>query len=248
MPATSFTIPLTSPRRPSNSFLLLPHCYEGDAAEQIPYRFTVIREERRESSTFSTGRIILLYPCLDCRWHLPLWLLFFGVTVSILTLLFLLTGSMYPVHGWWTRYGSDSLGVLKGICRAGHPPSAINDSVSHPLVPVSYVEPSRVFARSTRSGDLALPSSVMRRPSTSGPAFLVDNSVRASWSPGGAAVSLVGAIILLLMLSRSFPCSSRSASPTYHVMHDVPSLLAFRRRDISNREKSLEFNCGPWQG
>ncbi|KAI0270828.1 hypothetical protein BGY98DRAFT_234132 [Russula aff. rugulosa BPL654] len=173
MPATSFAIPLTSARRPSNSFLLSPHCYEGDATEQIPYRFTVIREERH------------------CRWHLPLWLLFFGVTVSILTLLFLLTGSMYPIHGWWTRYGSESLGVLKGICRAGHSPSAINDSVSHPLVPVNYVEPSHVFARSTRSGDFIMPPTVMRRPSKSGPAFLVDNSVRASWSPGGAAVSLV---------------------------------------------------------
>jgi hypothetical protein len=179
MPATSFAIPLTSARRPSNSFILSPHCYGGDAAEQIPYTFTVIREERREPSAL-TGRSTLLNPCVDCRWHLPLWLLFFGVTVSILTLLFLLTGSMYPIHGWWMRYGSESLGVLKGICRAGHSPSAVNDSVSYPLVPVSYVEPSRVFARSTRSGDLIVPSTVMRRPSASGPAFLVDNSVRAS--------------------------------------------------------------------
>jgi len=158
MPATSFVIPLTSARRPSNSFLLLPHCYEDDT-EQIPYRFIVIREEPH------------------CRWHLPLWLLFFGVTVSILTLLFLLTGSMYPIHGWWTRYGSQSLGVFKDICRSGHPPSAINDTVSHFLAPISYVEPCRVFARSTRSGDFILPSTVMRRPSSSGPAFLVDNSL-----------------------------------------------------------------------
>ena len=250
MPATSFAIPLTSARRPSNSFLLSPHCYEGDA-EQIPYRFTVIREERRESSTSTQSHSS--HPLhVDCRWHLPLWLLFFGVTVSILTLLFLLTGSMYPIHGWWSRYGSESLGVLKGICRAGHSPSAIDDSVSYPLAPVSYVEPSRVFARSTRSGNFIVPSTVMRRPSTSGPAFLVDNSVRASWSPGGTAVSLVGAQrnpASNIISHCSFPCSSRSASPTYHVMRDVLSLLAFRRRDTSNpQERSYEFNCGLWQG
>lgn len=187
MPATSFAIPLSSVRRPSNSFLLSPHCYEGDT-EQIPYRFTVVREESRELST--STRSHSSYRCVDCRWHLPLWLLFFGATVSILTLLFLLTGSMYPIHGWWTRYGSQSLGVLKGIYRGGHSPSAFNDTVSHPLAPVSHVEPCRVFARSTRSGDFIVPSTVMRRPSTSGPAFLVDNSVRASWSLGGAAVAV----------------------------------------------------------
>ncbi len=62
MSATSLAIiPLISSRRPSNSFLLLPHCYDGDT-EQIPYRFTVIREERRESPTwhFSTEQIFLL--------------------------------------------------------------------------------------------------------------------------------------------------------------------------------------------
>ena len=181
MPATFFAIPLTSARRhrPSNSYALSPHCYEGDA-EQIPYRFAVIREETRESSTSTPS--YSSHSCVDCRWHLPLWLLFFGVTVSILTLMFLLTGSMYPIHGWWTHYGSQSLGVLKGICRAGHSPSAIHDTVSRPLAPINYVEPSRVFARST-SGDFIMPSTAMRRPSTSGPAFLVDNSVRASWSP-----------------------------------------------------------------
>jgi hypothetical protein len=189
MPATSFAIPLSSARRPSNSFLLSPHCYEGDT-EQIPYRFTIVREEPRESSTSTSTLSYSSYPCVGCRWHLPLWLLFFGATVSILTLLFLLTGSMYPIHGWWTRYGSQSLGVLKDICGAGHSPSAINDTLSHPLAPVSYVEPRRVFARSTKSGDFIIPSTMMRRPSTSGPAFLLDNSVRASWSPGGAAVAV----------------------------------------------------------
>jgi len=187
MSATSIAIPLTSSRRPPNSFLLSPHCYDGDT-EQSPCRFTVIREESRESSTSTRG--YSSHSCIDCRWHLPLWLLFFGVTVSILTLLFLLTGSIYPIHGWWTHYGTHSLGVLKGIYHAGHPPSATNNSVSYPLAPVSYVEPCRVFARSTRSGDFVMPSTVMRRPSTNGPASLVDNSVRASWSAGGAAVAI----------------------------------------------------------
>jgi hypothetical protein len=186
MPAASFAIPLTPPpRHPTNSFYLSPRCYlhDGDP-EQSPYRFTVIRQEPREPPSSTRRRPS--HSCIDCRWHLPLWLLFFGVTVSILTLLFLLTGTVYPIHGWWTRYRSDSLGVLKiaeGIYRAGHIPS---ESTPHPLVPVSYVEPDRVFARSTRNGDFAIPSTVMTRPSTSGPASLVDNSVRASWSARGA--------------------------------------------------------------
>jgi hypothetical protein len=48
MPTTSFAVPLaTSPRHPSDSFsLCYPH--HGDT-EQISYRFTVIREEPRES-------------------------------------------------------------------------------------------------------------------------------------------------------------------------------------------------------
>lgn len=135
----------------------------------------------------------ILLTCEDCRWHLPLWLLFFGVTVSILTLLFLLTGSMYPVYGWRTRYHSQSLGVLKGICQ--HSPSAINDTVSHPLAPVSYVEPYRVrvLARSTRNRHFIMPPTVMSRPSPSGPAFLVDNSVRGSWSRCGGHCSFAGA-------------------------------------------------------
>jgi hypothetical protein len=172
---------LTSPRHPSNSFSPSPLCYQDDDTEQSPYSFMVIREEPRES--LSSIRSRSSHHCIDCRWHLPLWLLFFGVTVSILTLLFLLTGTVYPIHGWWTRHGSQSLGVLKiagDIYRAGHPPSAINNSTSHPLAPVSYVEPCHVFARSTRDGEFTIPSTVMRRPSKSGPASLVDNSVRAA--------------------------------------------------------------------
>jgi hypothetical protein len=119
---------------------------------------------------------------LDWRWHLPLWLLFFGVTVSIFTLLFLLTGTVYPIPGWWTRYSSHSLGVLKiagDIC-GGHDLLTINDSMPQPLAPVSHV--GRVFARSTRNGGITTPPTMMRRPSTSGPASLVDNTVRVNRS------------------------------------------------------------------
>jgi hypothetical protein len=72
------------------------------------------------------------------------------------------------------------LKIAGDIYRAGEPPSAINDSISQPLAPVSYVEPRRVFARLIKDGDVTAPSSIttMRRPSTSGPASLVDNTVR----------------------------------------------------------------------
>ena len=183
MPTTSFAIPLaTSPRHPTGSFSL---CYPHDGdTEQTSYRFTVIREEPRESLTASSTRKHS-HSGVGCRWHLPLWLLFFGVTVSILTLLFLLTGTVYPVHGWWTSHSLGMLKIAEGIYHAGH------DSTFHPLPPVSYGEP--VFARSTGNGDFSMPSAVMRRPSKSGPASLVDNSVRASWSVGDAG-SFVGII------------------------------------------------------
>ena len=203
-------IPLTSPRHSSNSFSLSPPCYHDEDTEQSSYRFTVIREEPRES--LSSTRCRSSHPCIDCRWHLPLWLLFFGVTVSILTLLFLLTGTVYPIHGWWTRYGSQSLSVLKiagGIYRSGHPPSAINDTTSHPLAPISYVEPGHVFARSTRNGEFTIPSTVMRRPSKSGPASLVDNSVRANrsaWQRHRGRYSFV----------RRYPVSAFFACPGPH--------------------------------
>src|SRR6266852_6694905 len=75
------------------------------------FRLIVMKAtQRSRTGSPSSGRNVVSHPLptpsysshplrVDCRWHLPLWLLFFGVTVSILTLLFLLTGSMYPVHG-----------------------------------------------------------------------------------------------------------------------------------------------------
>lgn len=209
MPPLAIRLP-SSVRHPPNSFSPSPpyHVHDSDTTEQIPsYSFRLIREEVRESSnTPSHITASSHHPShIGWRWHLPLWLLFFGVTVSILTLLFLLTGTVYPIPGWWTRYGSHSLGVLKmagDICRDGHLPSAINnDTMSQPLVPVSHVGPRRVFARSTSNGDIAIMGpTIMRRPSTSGPASLVDKTVRVDRSVA-VAHSLTLYVISLLMLS-----------------------------------------------
>lgn len=168
----------------SNSFSISPH-QGGDMEESPYYSFPVIREEVRESPTWHRSSNRLCRARIDSRWHLPLWLLFFSGTVSILTLLFLLTGTVYPTPTWWTRYGSHSLGVLKiagDVYRSEHLLSATNNSMLHPLESVSYVEPAHIFARLTSNGDITISSTVMRRPSTSGPASLVDNSVRANRS------------------------------------------------------------------
>src|SRR5579863_1464154 len=186
MPAPAFAIRLPSVRHPSNSFTRSPRyrAHDSDAEQSTPIRLEVIREEVRE--LFNTLLLFTFFFHItlasDCRWHLPLWLLFFGVTVSILTLLFLLTGTVCPIPGWWTRYGSDSFDVLKiagDIYRVGQPPSAINESMARPLGPISYVEPRRVFALLARNGAITTPSiTTMRRPSTSGPVSIVDNTVR----------------------------------------------------------------------
>jgi len=101
--------------------------------------------------------------------------------VSILTLLFLLTGTIHPMPSWWTSYDSHPLGVLEfagDTCRSGHPPSTTNDSASHHhLPPIRYAEPGRIVARLTSGGDTTAPSVVMRRPSRSGPASLVDSTL-----------------------------------------------------------------------
>jgi hypothetical protein len=77
------------------------------------------------------------------------------------------------------RFSSHSLGVfdaIKSIYRPGHQPLV---SASHPLVQISYVEPDRVFTRVTQTGDVVMASPArMRRPSTSGPASVVDSTVR----------------------------------------------------------------------
>jgi len=150
------------PRHPLNTYYISPYYHpRNDNTEEIPYRFAVLQEEVR------------------CCWHLPLWLLFFGVTVSILTLLFLLTGTAYPIPRRWTRYDSHSLDVLKiagDIYRPEYPLSTINNSTTHALPSVSYVESGRVFAR-TSSGDTIVPSTTMSRPSISGPVSLVDNTL-----------------------------------------------------------------------
>jgi hypothetical protein len=166
--------------------------------------------------------------------------------VSILTLLFLLTGTAYPIPGWWTRYGSHSLDVLKIAENIYHPPSSINYSTTHALSSVSYAESARVFARRGR-GDIIAPPTAMSRPSTNGPVSLVDNNVRANWQSACATTrGRFSFAAVFLMLSRSFPSWSRSASRTYHVMHDVRSPQGSRSPDASNPQaKPRESSCGP---
>ena len=115
----------------------------------------------------------------DCRWRLPLWLLLFGVVVSVLTLSYLLTGTVYPNS--WTRFSPESLGMLtasEGFYRAGHRPSTIDDAASNKLKPVSHSTLNRVFAQISKSGDITMVQSRIGRPSFCGGATLVDNTVR----------------------------------------------------------------------
>ena len=148
---------------------------------------------------------------VGCRWRLPLWLLFFGGTVSTLTLLYLLGSTIYPAANPWMRFSSHSL-----IYRPGH--SSVH---------VSYVEPGHVFKRISKSGseDIIMPSTAsMRRPSTSGPASLVDGTVRATehlrhHSFAGNSVSELSLRLLWWF---------KSVSPPHHAMRNVWSLPALR--------------------
>ncbi|KAH9996156.1 hypothetical protein BJV74DRAFT_883753 [Russula compacta] len=176
------SIPTLTIRVPSSAQHLSDSSpYQGGDTEESPYyTFAVIREDARGSPTWHRSSNRSCRARIDSPWHLPLWLLFFGGTVSILTLLFLLTGTVYPAPTWWTRYGTHSLGVLKiagDVYRSGHLLSGTNHSTLHPLASVSYVEPTHVFARLTSTGDITISSTIMRRPSTSGPASLVDNTL-----------------------------------------------------------------------
>ncbi|KAI9454222.1 hypothetical protein BJY52DRAFT_1225196 [Lactarius psammicola] len=136
------------------------HTNDHHHHESNLYGFPVIREENH------------------CRWRLPLWLLLFGGMVSVLTLSFLLTGTVYPNS--WTRFSSESLGMLtasEGFYRTGHRTPTIDDAASSTLEPVSYATPDLVFARISRSGDITMAPRSIGRPSSCGPATLVDNTV-----------------------------------------------------------------------
>jgi len=109
-----------------------------------------------------------------CRWRLPLWLLLFSAMVSVLTLSYLLTGTVYPNS--WTRFSSESLGVLtasEGFYRAGQQ----DDATFGMLEPVSHPAPDHVFARISRSGDITMVPKSIGRPSSCGPSTLVDDTV-----------------------------------------------------------------------
>ncbi|KAI0270631.1 hypothetical protein BC834DRAFT_841447 [Gloeopeniophorella convolvens] len=124
------------------------------------HRLTVVREE------------------IHCHRRLPLWLLFFGGTASLLTLFYLITGTIYPIPNSWTRGNSQSVRVIKaaeGIYRAGHRPSLPDGAaIRYTFASISRAEPDRVFTRRTRTGDPPIPLGPGRLAS-SGPALLVDN-------------------------------------------------------------------------
>ncbi|KAF8260283.1 hypothetical protein EI94DRAFT_1833944 [Lactarius quietus] len=108
-----------------------------------------------------------------CRWRLPLWLLLFSGMVSALTLSYLLTGTVYPNS--WTRFSSESLGMLTAA-EGFYNPGQKDNAVSGMLEPVSHAEPDHVFARISKSGDITMVPTCIRRPSPCGPAALVDNT------------------------------------------------------------------------
>lgn len=92
--------------------------------------------------------------------------------VSVFTLSYLLTGTVYPNS--WTRFSSESLGMFtaaEGFYRAGQQEDGMLKPVSHPM-------PDHVFARISRSGDITMIPKSIGRPSSCGPATLVDNTVR----------------------------------------------------------------------
>lgn len=130
----------------------------------------------------------------DCRWRLPLWLLLFGVMVSVLTLSYLLTGTVYPNS--WTRFSSESLDMLTAsecFYHAGHWPPTIDDAASSMLELVSHSTPDRVFAQISKSGEITMAPNSIGRPSSCGPATLVDNTVRCALRCRVAVCSWFGA-------------------------------------------------------
>ncbi|KAI9432697.1 hypothetical protein H4582DRAFT_1087282 [Lactarius indigo] len=151
--------PLPGQRHSSNPFSMSSHHHTRNGHHDSNlYGFSVIREENH------------------CRWRLPLWLLLFSGMVSVLTLSFLLTGTVYPNS--WPRFSSESMGILsaaEGFYRPGHKPSAMDNAASRMLGPVSHAAPD-FFARISRSGEVTVAPRSIRRPSSCGPATLVDNS------------------------------------------------------------------------
>jgi hypothetical protein len=180
----------------------------------------------------------------DCCWRLPLWLLLFGVMVSVLTLSYLLTGTVYPNS--WTRFGSESLDMFtasEGFYCAGHQPSTIDDAASNMVEPVSHATLDRVFAQISRSGDITMVPSSIGRPSPCGPATLVDNTVRRALC---TRFLIRRNTLAHGLVWRRFPCSFRSAChTTHHVVRDARLRLASRSRGGSRpRARSRVCRCG----
>jgi hypothetical protein len=157
-----------------------------------------------------------------CRWGLPLWLLLFSAMVSLLTLSFLLTGTVYPNS--WTRFSSESLGMLtEGFYRAGQQDDTTWSTMREP---VSHATPDHVFARISRSGDITMVPRSIGRPSSCGPATQVDSTasllvqVRVPHdTPHGARCSVTSGITL----ARHLEAASRAARvQMWSLAHTTP--------------------------
>jgi hypothetical protein len=93
--------------------------------------------------------------------------------VSLLTLSYLLTGTVYPNS--WTRFSSESMGMFtEGFYRPRQPDDAI-------FKPVSHATPDHVFAQISRNGDITMVPRSIGRPTSCGSAIQVDNTVRRPW-------------------------------------------------------------------
>ncbi|KAH9013019.1 hypothetical protein EDB85DRAFT_2035398 [Lactarius pseudohatsudake] len=199
------------------------------------YGFSVVREENH------------------CRWRLPLWLLLFSGMVSVLTLSFLLTGTVYPNS--WTRFSSESMGMFspaEGFYRPGHPPSTFDGAASNMLEPVSHAAPD-FFARISRSGDITMAPRSIGRPSSCGPATLVDNSVSLLVqvrmphdTPRGARCAVTSGITLARRLeaagkaARVQMCTWGDSRPRREA-----HVSSFDVRPGEVRLHSAEFGCPP---
>ncbi|KAH9020237.1 hypothetical protein EDB84DRAFT_1515548 [Lactarius hengduanensis] len=238
--------PLPGRRHSSDPFSMSSHHHTSNGHhESNLYGFSVVREENH------------------CRWRLPLWLLLFSGMVSVLTLSFLLTGTVYPNS--WTRFSSESMGMFspaEGFYRPGHQPSTFDGAASNMLEPVSHAAPD-FFARISRSGDITMAPRSIGRPSSCGPATLVDNSVSLLVqvrmphdTPRGARCAVTSGITLARRLeaagkaARVQMWSLAQATPDANTWRDSrpqreAHVSSFDVRPGEVRLHSAEFGCPP---
>lgn len=169
-----------------------------------------------------------------CRWRLPLWLLLFSAMVSLLTLSYLLTGTVYPNS--WTRFSSESMGMFtEGFYRPRQPDDAISK-------PVSHATPDHVFARLSRNGDTTMVPRSIGRPTSCGSAIQVDNTVSLLVqvrmphdTPHGARCSVTSGITL----ARHLEAAGRAARvQMWSLAHTTPDATTWgTKRDWDARHQ-----------